>query len=264
MSIQVAGANQSGLEYLPNPGRYSGWGKLSMSAWLFFGGAVGTSSGRILNKSNGSTGDDFSLTIRGPGFDRFMVFRLTTSSTTTFITTKTIPSFVWTHVLAAYSGADMAVYVDGVRIDSGQAKTGTVADTGNTIGLGSHPDSSLRWYRGGIAEAAIWADVDLSHANSTSKLNEIQAMVNGAPADQIRPDGLVFYVSGRHGLDEEKFDQFQNIQSGGGVTMFPPPPVKYPVRKRYFFVPAVVATTVGSQAGRMISPGMVLPAAVAY
>lgn len=122
----------------------------------------GANDCRIISKAEGSNADDHYFTVSTilqSGETRLSFQLKTDGSTDTLIASSgglTVDQ--WSHVAAAYDGAYMRLYLNGVEVGS-MAKTGSVS-TDNTVPLwiGANPTiaASLPW-RGQIDEVRIYA-----------------------------------------------------------------------------------------------------------
>jgi len=130
--------------------------RLTLSAWVYPTANGNSDGGRIVSKSNGTTGDDYALyyTYEGAGDKNLVTFRLSGNSLKTddYILTHN----TWNHVMGTWDGATRKIYVNGIEKANGLYST-SITDNDDDIGVGGHVDSgSTRTFEGKIDDVKIF------------------------------------------------------------------------------------------------------------
>jgi len=171
-----------------------GFSAMTLCGWIFPTANAGTNWGRMLTKTNGSTGDDYHIGIRGSTFEA--VCRLTTSDHTTTLTGTTVLSNndVKHNICMTWDGTTVRLLLDGVEEDS-DTNTGTINDANEHIGIGRHPDSTTRDVKARVEDIRIY--------NRALVLPEAKHM---------------FGCEGTDGIHEGIIANWRMNEKGGGVA----------------------------------------------
>lgn len=235
MAWNFNGVDGNNLEYTPAVGVYAGLDALVLSIWCRRNASAPQPWGRLLHKSDGSTGDDFALSIQGtPEFTNKYTFRITTDSgVVTYVSDYVSTLNVWENVLGIYDGSTMEIYVNGVLQGGGAPQSGIIVDTGYNIGIGGHVDATNRSQNCQLAETAIW--------NGVLGIDEILALASARSPDSVRSSSLIFYPD----LIRSPNDRFgQTVVQNGSPVVFPHPGIIYPSPKFVCFQPAAASGTI--------------------
>lgn len=168
-----------------------GFSSITLSAWIFAKAQAKVAEARIISKTNGAGGDDYSLMFTEFSTMNGIRLRITVSGTTTSMDFEDagIALNTWYHYAGVYNGTDMRVYIDGILKGTPVSKTGTIQDSNKALTIGSHDDGPTdRQFTGIISEVSIW-DTALS-ANEIKLL--YSSKVKRMPL-QIQPSNLQSY-----------------------------------------------------------------------
>lgn len=141
-----------------------GYSALTLSAWINPQGEPGASYGRIVHKSNTSTGDIYVLKYVPTSHEIIFGVNTTVDGLVDFESDVNIsPGSGWHHVVGVWDGKNMNLYING-RIDrkvSGGASpkghaTGSLITNNENVGIGRHVLSSARNFNGYIDDVRIY------------------------------------------------------------------------------------------------------------
>jgi len=131
---------------------------ITLEAWVRPDSSLSFGQVRTIFAKSNSNGSDFSYSLdyRRPGFSsNELVFSITTTSNTDYTVTQTLNSGTRYHVVATYDGTRMRIYVNGVQLGSGQAKTGNMRNSAQPLRIGAFWTSDF--WDGAIDEAAVYS-----------------------------------------------------------------------------------------------------------
>jgi hypothetical protein len=83
------------------------------------------------------------------------MFSVTSTSNTDYTVTQTLNSGTRYYIVATYDGARMRLYVNGVQLGTGQAKTGNLRNSAQPLRIGSFWTQDF--WDGAIDEAAVYS-----------------------------------------------------------------------------------------------------------
>jgi hypothetical protein len=154
-----------------------GFSTITISAWIYptEDASVNVNGGRIVSKSNGTSGDDYALTY-GSVNDEKLRFRVTTGATVNADSSSAtaIELNKWQHVVGVYNGVTMELYVDGFPIGLVSTPTnqsGTIADSNDDLSIGGHAEGETdREFPGYIDDVRIY--------NRALSVTEIKGLYN--------------------------------------------------------------------------------------
>lgn len=239
MAWDFNGVDGNNLKYT-QANVYGSLGVVTFGAWFRRNAAAPASWGRVLHKSNGSTGDDFALTIRF-SVQEFAV-RVTTGASVTLDTNVVSSLNVWQHFLGLYDGTEITCYVDGVGLPTSIAQTGTVQDSSSDIAVGGHLHGADRSLDCQVAEAAIW--------NVVLTGDEIRALAKRVSPGSIRPSALLFYPD----LIRAERDRLgQAATVNGSPVVFDHPPMIHRRRRTISFPSTTTVSGISDSRNLIIS-----------
>jgi len=134
----------------------------SIEMWVKRNRAIGSSTERLISKYHNTNGVEYNMQFHPTGF-YFQIFDGTPSFNSIGRFGPEFGPGAWHHVVATYDGSKSSsgikIYVDGVRIDTTDANTGTYTGSNNgptpvTIGATHTPLSNF--FSGQIDEVAIY------------------------------------------------------------------------------------------------------------
>jgi hypothetical protein len=131
---------------------------LTLEAWVRPDSSLSFGQTRTIFAKTNSNGNDFSYSLdyRRSGFTtNQLAFSVTTTSNTTYTVTQTLTSGTKYYVAATYNGSTLRIYVNGVEVGSGQAKTGNLRNSAQPLRIGSFWTSDF--WDGAIDKAAVYS-----------------------------------------------------------------------------------------------------------
>jgi PKD repeat protein len=131
---------------------------LTLEAWVRPDSSLSFGQARTIFAKTNSNGNDFSYSLQyvRSGFTTNQLeFSITTTSNTTYTATQTLTSGTKYYIAATYDGSRMRIYVNGVALGSGQAKTGNIRNSAQPLRIGSFWTSDF--WDGAIDEAAVYS-----------------------------------------------------------------------------------------------------------
>jgi Concanavalin A-like lectin/glucanases superfamily len=131
---------------------------ITLEAWVRPDSSLSFGQTRTIFAKTNSSGSDFSYSLdyRRSGFTtNQLAFSVTTTSNTTYTVTQTLTSGTKYYVAATYNGSTLRIYVNGVEVGSGQAKTGNLRNSAQPLRIGSFWTSDF--WDGAIDEAAVYS-----------------------------------------------------------------------------------------------------------
>jgi PKD repeat protein len=131
---------------------------LTLEAWVRPDSSLSFGQVRTIFAKSNSNGNDFSYSLdyRRSGLStNQLVFSVTTSSNTDYTVTQTLNSGTKYFIAATYDGSRMRIYVNGVQLGSGQAKTGNLRNSAQPLRIGSFWTSDF--WDGVIDDAAVYS-----------------------------------------------------------------------------------------------------------
>ncbi len=132
----------------------AGFSALSISARVNQTTNSTTSGGRIFNKADGSTSDDYSLTHQGT--TPKIAGRITTDISNTANGLISLTNGIWFyHGMSWVQSGDIKLFVDGVA-DVTKSTTNAMNDAGEALSIGGHSASTDRRFKGFIDDVRLY------------------------------------------------------------------------------------------------------------
>jgi PKD repeat protein len=131
---------------------------ITLEAWVRVDSALSLNQARTIFAKSNSQGNDFSYSLayqRSGLSTNQLDFAITTTSNTDFAVTQTLNTGTTYHIVATYNGATMRMYVNGVEIGGGRAKTGNMRNSAQPLRIGAF--FSADYWDGAIDEAAVYS-----------------------------------------------------------------------------------------------------------
>jgi YD repeat-containing protein len=131
---------------------------LTLEAWVRPDSSLSLGQVRTIFAKSNSSGSDFSYSLdyRRSGLTtNQLMFSVTSTSNTDYTVTQTLNSGTRYYIVATYDGARMRIYVNGVQLGTGQAKTGNLRNSAQPLRIGSFWTQDF--WDGAIDEAAVYS-----------------------------------------------------------------------------------------------------------
>jgi PKD repeat protein len=131
---------------------------VTLEAWVRPDSALSAGQVRTIFAKTNSNGNDFSYSLdyRRSGLStNQLMFSVTTSTNTDYTVTQTLTSGTKYHIAATYNGSTMRIYVNGVQVGAGLAKTGNLRNSAQPLRIGSF--FTADYWDGAIDEAAVYS-----------------------------------------------------------------------------------------------------------
>jgi len=150
--------NTDDIVVITNSASLEGFTELTLSAWVYPTAPGPGFSGRVISKSDGGSGDDYTLRYSNSGNNHAANFRITTTGGSVTLHADTqIPQNTWSHIAGTWDGSELRVYFNGNSDATPVAQSGTIETNGRDLSLGLHLDSPTdREFPGRIDEARIY------------------------------------------------------------------------------------------------------------
>ena len=143
---------------VPDDSTLVGFSEFTLEAWFLIRSMTGGGSGaRLISKSNGSTGDDYGVVLRGsnrnPGARAIIggVTKLAEPSPA-----EPVDFDRWYQIVGVWDGIGIGLFIDAVQ-RANISTSGAIADNAKELGFGGHPDSGGRYIDGFISHIRIWS-----------------------------------------------------------------------------------------------------------
>ncbi len=134
---------------LGNPASLRPTTTMSISAWIYLEGRQSSNWGRVISKTNGSTGDNWAMIATA-----YNSIDCRIGGTSNRSANNSITQYEWQHIACTYDGASVKVYRNGTLIHS-YAKSGAIP-TINEVTIGRNATAVNRYFKGGIDDLRVY------------------------------------------------------------------------------------------------------------